>query len=232
MNNETNPCFIHNNFGTFIVYITVLISSISVSESLLVVCVIWFTERLQRNTDILVASLAINDLILGFAFTSNQILTVPLGVVYPIDTKLLSCIVSGLSSGTTNLSMMHMGMIAIDRYIQIAYPFYYMKAMTKTRTYSILLVLWIVNFIFFIIPPTVYNNDQYHKRCILLHQPIVYYSAGFTTYVTSLVLVFVCYLKIAHVAFRHKKASESRRRDVTITQAEIHLRNNVRTALR
>lgn len=230
--NETNACSIHANFGIFIVYITAFITFMSVSECLVVILVIWFTETLRGNTNVFVASLAVNDLLLAVAFTSNQITVVPLGVSYSINSKLLNCFTFGISSATTNLSLMHMGVIAVDRFIQIDHPFYYMKAMTKKRSYSVVLVLWITNAIFIIIPPTVYYDDKYHRECILLHQPVVYYCSGASVYFTSLILVFFCYLKIAHVAFKHKKAAESRRLAIAVPQADLHLRNNVHTALR
>lgn len=230
--NETDYCLMHTYFGVNTLYTMVSIGFVSICESLVVIFVTYFKEKLHHNTCILVASLAVNDLLLTASFIGTLILVVPLGLSKVMKPKLLMCFLSGLSSATTNMSVAHMGVIAVDRYIQIVHPFYYMKEMTKTRTYAILLSLWISCLIFTVIPPTIFYDDKYHKRCILLHPPEVYLYIQITAYFICIICVFVCYFKIAHVAFKHKKSANSRRLRYHESQADTELRDNVKAAVR
>lgn len=230
--NYTDVCIIHTNFGIYVVVITIIVSFVSICECLAVILVTLSTNNWHVNTNILVASLAVNDLLLAVAFIGNQMLAVPHVVSHSVKSKLLISLIYGTSSGSTNVSVMYMAVIALDRYIQIAYPFYYRKAMSKTRAYLMLLGLWITYLIFFIIPLTVYYDDKYHTRCIILHQPIVYSFAGLAVYAISVIVVFICYFNIAYVAFKRKQSANCRRLPYNVSQAEIELRDNVMAALR
>ncbi|CAG5121083.1 unnamed protein product [Candidula unifasciata] len=232
VSNETHACVIHSNFGMYIVFITLIISSLSIIECMVVIFVTWFTVTLHSNTNILVASLAVNDLLLAIAFMGNQVSVVPGFLLPSVKSKLFMSLIYGVSSGSTKLSIMHMMVIAVDRYIQIAHPFYYMKAMTKKKIYVILICLWITCLIFIIIPVTIFYNDKYYRECIILHQPLAYSVVGVAMYFISLIMIFFCYFKIAHVAFKHKQSAISRRLGCNLAQSETEQRENMKAALR
>ncbi|CAG5128618.1 unnamed protein product [Candidula unifasciata] len=232
VSDDTDVCVIHNNFGTYIVIITLIISSLSIIECIVVIFVTWFTEKLHINTNILVASLAVNDLLLAISFIGNQVSVVPGFLLSSVKSKLFMSLIYGVSSGSTNLSIMHMMVIAVDRYIQIAHPFYYMKAMTKKKIYIILLCLWIIYLIFIIIPLTVFSDDKYHRKCIVIHQPVAYSVVGVAVYFICLVIICICYSKIAHVAFKHKQSAISRRLGCNLAYSETEQREQLKAALR
>ncbi|CAG5134251.1 unnamed protein product [Candidula unifasciata] len=232
VNNETDSCVLLSNFGSYIVYISVIISFLTICECLVVISVTCLTKNVHGNTNVYVVSLAVNDLLLAIAFIGNNVFLLPFHLPLFVNSKMLLCLISGLSSGTTNMSVVHLGVIAVDRYIQITYPFYYMKAMTKMRAYLVVLCLWLSCLIFIIIPPIVFYDDKYHRRCILIHQPFAYLIIQISSYFSSITLVFICYLKIAHVAFRHKRSTISRRFNSDVSQTDTSGTENIKAALR
>ncbi|CAG5136207.1 unnamed protein product [Candidula unifasciata] len=230
--NGTATCATVTNSGTIIVYVTVAIGCVSICESLVVIFVTWFTKSSQGNTNIYILSLAVNDILLVAAYLCNQLSVVSPGFFNLMKSQILTSLHFGLTSGTAFASVEHMAVIAVDRYIQIAHPFYYMKAMTKTRTYIIALSLWIPCLICIIITPTVYYGDQYRTQCSLSVQATVYWYVGVTAYFIIVVMVFLCYFKIAHVAFKHKQSAISRKLRGSVSQADIETKENVTAAVR
>ncbi|CAG5119935.1 unnamed protein product [Candidula unifasciata] len=197
----------------------------------MVIVIICRTKKLHSSTNIFVASLAVNDLIFSGFFIVMWITTTRIRWSSVTLAKLMSTIMYCLCSGTTNQSIMHMAAIAIDRYIHIAHPFYYMKHAAKHRVYIIVTILWIAGIALTTIPPVIFTPKL---ECVNLisHQPAAYYFPGASVYVITVPLVCFCYSKIACLAFRHKLAANARRARTDELLTDIQQRNNRQAALR
>jgi hypothetical protein len=143
-----------------------------------------------------------------------------------------SIFVFGACYSSVLLTTVHMGLFALDRYFQIVHPFFYRNFATKRRAIVTLTSVWISGIIYTIIPLILYSYDEFIGKCTILNPPLVYYSLGVGVYLVVLIIVFLCYFKIALVAFNHKKAANARRLQTSEAAVGIPLRNNRLVALR
>lgn len=107
-------------------------------------------------------------------------------------------------------SCIHLGMISLERYTYIAYPFFYQQRCTKMFTLVIVICLWILAFIFCTLPlvfPSVYHKIN---RCFLraLSPAYLIYTGCFLTEIV-LVITFCAYAKIALLSYRQRRAIEA-----------------------
>lgn len=232
MANASDICAVANNFDTYIMYVTGFLTAITIFGCVVVIVIIWSTEKLHGNTNVFIASLAASDILISVFFTFNRAATVPHLESSLLKSNIVNCIVLGGCSGAINLSMMHMGIFAIDRYIKITYPFTYIKHVTKRPIVVTLCCIWILGLLNMLVPVVFYRDKQFHIRCILLHQPIEFYWLGAGIYLFNLVIAFICYFSISIVAFKHKKAANNRRINTVETTGEIILKRNLAAALK
>ncbi|BFZ05479.1 hypothetical protein BsWGS_08518 [Bradybaena similaris] len=232
MANDSDICTVANNFDTYIIYVTGFLTAITVFGCVLVIFIIWSTEKLHGNTNVFIASLAASDILISVFFTCNRATTVPHLESGILKSKIVNCIVLGGCSGSINLSMMHMGIFAMDRYIKITYPFFYIKHVTKRPIIVTLCCIWIMGLLNILVPVVFYRDEQFHTRCILLHQPIEFYWLGAGIYLCNLAIAFICYFSISIVAFKHKKAANNRRINTIETTGDIIQKSNLAAAMK
>lgn len=231
MSNETATCTIQLYTRSSFAYFNVALNVFLICECFVVIFIIWWTKKLHGNTNILVASLALNDLMAAVFYIFMWIITIHIRPSALLELKLANIVIYGLCTGITNQSMIHMAAIAVDRYIHIVHPFYYMKTVTKNHIYIALAVVWI-NGIAVVIIPTVVFYKNMEDTCIILHQPAAYFSVGAAVCAIAIVVVCFCYSKIACIAFKHKKAANVRRTQTCEVMPDIRLRDNRKAAMR
>lgn len=224
MSNETAACGIQFYMG--FTYFMVAIDIFIICECFVVIFIIWRTKKLHGNTNIFVASLAANDLVSAGFYMCDWI-----AITHFRPSAVLSSIMYVLCSATTTQSMIHMAVIAVDRYIHIVHPFYYMKHMTTNHVYIILICMWIIGLAVTVIPQAIFYKNMVFK-CVFLHQQAIYISVGAAVYVATIALVCFCYCNIARVAFKHKKAAIARRSQPCGLAIDFQLRNNFHAAMR
>lgn len=209
--NETYDCMGELDIGFDFLYVTVPVNAIIVLKSALVILTVYRTPSLHTNANIIAASLSLSDVLMATAFINigdSETAKVHLSVD---QIRIIKTFVFGEFSSSILISIGHMGIIAIDRYILIAHPFYYIKHMTKRRIYFLILCVWVIGIFLLFYPLFVYNRMHYYDKCISLHPSVDYYLVCSSVYVSTFVIVLVSYSKIAILAFAHKKAANIRK---------------------
>ncbi|CAG5119129.1 unnamed protein product [Candidula unifasciata] len=208
------------------------VSCVIICESVLVIVIICRTTNLHTNTDIIVASLCANDILLCMAYIVHALMSTVVFRTDQLINKSVTSLVLGIAFGTTFTSFMHMGFVSVDRFIFISHPFYYIKNMTRERNFKVLLALWITGLVYMIIPVFVYTDSKYHQQLILTNPPFEYTCVVYITFIINTFIASTCYFKIARVAFHHNKASNVRRLHSTNGNGEIALSLNRQAAMK
>lgn len=104
-----------------------------------------------------------------------------------------------------------MGILSIERYLRISYPFLYIRCMPRQRIFKILLCAWVAALVNTIIPVIFYRHEKYHTNCINTHPPLVYFSVNAAIVLVTIIIIVFCYSKIAYLAIKHNKSANARR---------------------
>ncbi|XP_005112867.1 trace amine-associated receptor 9-like [Aplysia californica] len=164
------------------------------------------TPSIRTQGNALVASLAFTDVIMGVVYViySCLILTsTPSGDWHFFSDRFL--VVFG--SSLTDVSAVHMALIALDRYIFFVHPFVYMKRINKKLTTFVISGAWMfgvsltgVNYIVYI------AKEDIYATCNFSHTPLSYlYNVTFLIYLAVNVVAFVCYFRIARLIQQHRR---------------------------
>lgn len=220
--NETLGCSSENLFLNEFQCLAILITVVTVCQSTLVIYIIWKTAALHTNTNILVASSTMTGIIICLAY---DVAVIP----YFHTNNIIGNVVYGIACGTVITSIIHMGIIAIDQYIYIVHPFYYMRHMTRRLIFKVLLATWITGLAYMAFPSLVH---VYYKNCTFFSRSPEYYWIGTSIYTVNIIIIFVCYLKIAFLAFHHKKTANARRLQTGDPESARVIKNNFKIAFR
>lgn len=211
----------------------VFVYSIIVSvESILVVVIICRTKALHTNSDIIVGCLSLTDILLCASYTAHGVKSLAGSTLSKSQKNYLVSFLCGACYGGVLISITHLGFAAIDRYVQIAYPFYYIKHMTKRRLFKKLLAIWLIGGMYTLTPLFLYFYRQNSETCILLHPPLAYFFILFTGYLANIMIVFISYLKIARLAFQHKKSANIRRMQIEDRTSTVIFSQNRKGAIK
>lgn len=204
-------------------YIGLALSCLVTCGSLLTIVTILRSSALHETQYIFIVSLAIMDIILALTCTSVATLYQPL-IEAHIDGCVLSIISDGVSIASVTMIGVHMSIIAIDRYIRIAHPFYYINKMTRQRIIQTLFFVWILWILVACIPLIKILNTPL-LECNYTFQLPQFFSVT-SIILTSVGIVCVCYGKIARLAISHKKAAIARRLQTGARRGTTDLRTN------
>lgn len=221
--NVTNACAPDVPASIYLFTFTSLINILIVCKSLFVIILTCCNVGLSRNINIVFASMSVNDLLLGVALSLYQVTILPFDVGHMLKSNFIICISFGICNSAVIVSLMHMAVLALDRYIHILHPIYYMRYATKRCILIALLCVWATGSIIKAIPMLVYTDAKYHKTCLFFNPPIVYFSVITFIYCVIFLAVCTCYFKISYLAFTRKKAANGRR--LTVHDNSV-LRNN------
>ncbi|CAG5134635.1 unnamed protein product [Candidula unifasciata] len=232
MNNTTvTTCYVKlwGDFHMFV--IGICLGFVVFNLNLLIIVTILRTKALHTNTNIFMVSVALLDCLMAMSdFTQGLVYSTEVrfntNVIHFIDTVLFA-----IGYSATTLSCTYMAFIAIDRYINIAHPFYYILNITKRRLIVVQLIAWLFGLVYCSVPIILYRDDKYHRYCIASHPPLEYFIIDASLNLIDYVLICICYFRISYLAFRHKKAANARRQQSENLENVFKLRNN-RTAAR
>lgn len=230
--NTTHPCTQEDNINIYVFYPMVLMNTMVVGKSIFVIMMTCRVQARQKNFNIVFASMAVNEMILAVASIGYQVSTIPYNKLHIRWSNVVTTFVFGDCYGSILVCLMHMGLIAMDRYVHIVHPIQYMKYATKRCLLWALIVTWTIGLIFIVVPIFIYIDDKYHLECIFFHPPIMYYSFFFSVYLVILVAVFVGYFKIALLAYTRKKAANTRRMNTHVIGSDTIVTANRTSVLR
>lgn len=146
--------------------------------------------------------------------------------------EIFDAVILGTLSSSQVLTYLHLTIVAIDRYIYISKPFYYITNTTQTPTFRLVLSVWSFSLLCFAVPIIFYGGSNYHKQCILLHPPVEYFSSLTLLGIICYVIVCVCYIRIALLAFERKQAKISRRQPNDSLNASAFVTSTGKAAIR
>ncbi|XP_059908564.1 5-hydroxytryptamine receptor 1D [Gadus macrocephalus] len=197
-----------------------LLTLATVLSNAFVIATIYLTRKLHTPANFLIGSLAVTDLLVS-------ILVMPISIVYTVSkTWALGQILCDiwLSSDITfcTASILHLCVIALDRYWAITRALEYSQQRTMRRAAVMVAVVWVIS-ICISIPPLFWRQAKAHEElteCMVNTDQISYtlYSTFGAFYVPT-VLLIILYGRI-YVAARSRilKAPASRAKRFTTAQ--------------
>ncbi|XP_048457141.1 5-hydroxytryptamine receptor 1E isoform X2 [Rhincodon typus] len=184
--------------------IALILSLIAIMTTLLnsaVMVAICITKKLHQPANYLICSLALTDLLVA-------ILVMPISITYiTTDAWVLGYIVceAWLSLDMTfcTCSILHLCVIALDRYWAITDAVEYTPKRTAKRAGVMILTVWTIS-VFISMPPLFWRSHNVNstgEKCIIQHDHVIYtiYSTFGAFYVPS-ALILILYYRIYHAA--------------------------------
>ncbi|CAI9589296.1 unnamed protein product [Staurois parvus] len=166
-----------------------------------VIIAICTTKKLHQPANYLICSLAFTDFLVA-------ILVMPLSIAYIVmDTWTLGYVICEiwLSVDMTccTCSILHLCVIALDRYWAITDAIEYARKRTVKRASLMILIVWTIS-VFISLPPLFWRNHHNistPSRCIIQHDHVIYtiYST-FGAFYIPLTLILILYYRIYHAA--------------------------------
>ena len=170
---------------------SLLLSPCSIILNILVMIAVKTTPRLRNNCNILLASLAGTDLIVGAI--SQPLFAIDL--MYRVTGNLehqTVCILQYIRDTSARWSVpasaQHLALLSIERYLVIKYPYRYQEIITKPRLTSSLVFAWSVAAILVVLAaiPTVNNNFNFFPGNYIL--------------IASILILIFCQIAVYHEA--------------------------------
>ncbi|XP_053566477.1 5-hydroxytryptamine receptor 1E [Bombina bombina] len=166
-----------------------------------VILAICTTKKLHQPANYLICSLAVTDFLVA-------ILVMPLSIAYIVmDTWALGYVIceAWLSFDMTccTCSILHLCVIALDRYWAITDAIEYARKRTPKRAAIMIITVWTIS-IFISLPPLFWRNHynvSTPSMCVIQHDHVIYtiYST-FGAFYVPLTLILILYYRIYHAA--------------------------------
>ncbi|KAM8952203.1 5-hydroxytryptamine receptor 1E [Pelodytes ibericus] len=166
-----------------------------------VIIAICTTKKLHQPANYLICSLAVTDFFVA-------ILVMPLSITYiAMDTWTLGYVICeiwlSIDMTCCTCSILHLCVIALDRYWAITDAIEYARKRTAKRAGVMILTVWAIS-IFISLPPLFWRNHHnisIPSRCIIQHDHVIYtiYST-FGAFYIPLTLILILYYRIYHAA--------------------------------
>ncbi|XP_075960643.1 trace amine-associated receptor 13c-like [Anarhichas minor] len=191
----------------------ILLSSISlltVTLNLLVIISISHFKQLHTPTNLLLLSLAVSDLFVGF-FMFFQIVLIDgcwlLGDLMCILYSVLDYIITSTSVGT-------MVLISVDRYVAICEPLHYPNKVTQKRVKICVCLCWICSALFdsVLMKDNLEQPGRYNScfgECVIVINYIAGLADLFFTFIGPVTVIIVLYMRVFVVAVSQARAMRS-----------------------
>ncbi|RUS83894.1 hypothetical protein EGW08_008375 [Elysia chlorotica] len=203
-------CEANDLYGSPVVaVVAVLIGIALMGENLLMISVICRYQSLHTNTNILVASLAFSDVWIGFQCIVMGLISLPDGLrswlaLRQSEMRVLYAFLTGVNMGLIVVSMAHLAVLSLDRYLFVLWPFQYSRRVTQRRVIVTALGIWTVGCTYMSLPLMLYLDPKCHVKCFIFEAPVEY--AGWPVvcvHFTCLTIVTVSTAGLARIAFKH-----------------------------
>ncbi|XP_065818391.1 trace amine-associated receptor 13c-like [Labrus bergylta] len=225
----TEPCFpqllntscrraIRPHFEVMLTYILLsFISLVTAALNLLVIISISHFKQLHTPTNFLLLSLAISDFFVGLLMIF-QIMLIDgcwlLGDLICTLYQYIAYIVTSSSVGT-------MVLISIDRYVAICHPLHYTRKVSLKRVQVCVCLCWICSVIFqsLLLKDILEQQGRYHScvgECIFFVNYIAGIADLILTFILSITVIVVLYLRVFVVAVTQARAIRSHVEAVTL----------------
>ncbi|OCT78299.1 5-hydroxytryptamine receptor 1E [Xenopus laevis] len=187
-----------NMLISFTLAVITILTTLLNSAVILAICT---NKKLHQPANYLICSLAVTDFLVA-------ILVMPLSIAYIImDTWTLGFIICELwlsvDMTCCTCSILHLCVIALDRYWAITDAIEYARKRTVKRAGIMILTVWTIS-VFISLPPLFWRNHyntNIPTECIIKHDHVIYtiYSTCGAFYI-PLTLILILYYRIYHAA--------------------------------
>ena len=183
---------------------------IAIIGNTLVLAAISRTPQLRSPSAILLCSLAISDLLVGFVVQPLYIAT------ELTENDFLYKVVNILSFCACGVSLATMTAISVDRFLALHYHMRYPNLMTAYRAIFASVTLWIV--VFVVSFSTFWKENAY------------YFSAAVSIVICLLVSIS-CYIRIYKIVRHHQLQIHAQRQAVESTEASQNMERSIKRAM-
>ncbi|XP_069009779.1 trace amine-associated receptor 13c-like [Embiotoca jacksoni] len=194
------------------------ISLITVALNLLVIISVSHFRWLHTPTNILLLSLAVSDLLVGFLLMPGEFF---LRTTCWFLGDLVCCLYNNVSFIITSASVGDMVLISIDRYVAICDPLHYPTRITVPRAKLCVCMCWLCSVLFSglilmdgLTHPGRYNSC--HGECVIVINPISGVVDLVLTFIFPITVIIVLYMRVFVVAVSQARAMRSHVTGVTL----------------
>lgn len=175
----------------------------------LVLLAIYKTHALRTITNCFIGSLATADMLVGLVIPPTTIL-----VFRGLPRNFHACVfINSLVVLITNISILNLAAVALERFIAIRYPFHYHRLLTIQRAMYVVVITWITAILVGLIPTMGWNKGSDNFTDCSFTKVIRYdylvYFIFFGINIPPLLFMFVIYLYIYHTIRKHRRRSVS-----------------------
>ncbi|GFO46657.1 adrenergic, beta-1-, receptor [Plakobranchus ocellatus] len=198
-------------------YLTIPAGFAIMIENLILIIIICRCRSLHTITNIFVVSMAVTDLSVGYQCVQLGFLLQSGGMRSWLRLKgdqmhlFLSLTVSANTS-LVLVSLIHMCLLAVDRYLFLLFPFRYERFITRRRVLTTVCIVWTLGLIYVAAVTSLLQKEEYRKTCVLSQVPLIFtYWPLVAVYILCLVVVLTCTLGIARIALKHGRKRKERK---------------------
>ncbi|KAK3746688.1 hypothetical protein RRG08_008200 [Elysia crispata] len=209
---EQNGCSDrHIDDGGGLATFAVIVGVCLICENLLLINVIVRTRTLHTNTNILVASLAITDVLVGVQVCIMGLSEQPTGLrswleLTPYQVRIFDSFLTGLNYSLVTVSITHLSVLTLDRYLYLLWPFHYQIRVTRRKVLATAGILWTLGLVYLLSAIIILRKPEYHMVCIIWDTPAEYGTWPLVSvYVVSMFVVFASTKGITNIALRHRR---------------------------
>ncbi|GFO22331.1 5-hydroxytryptamine receptor 1a [Plakobranchus ocellatus] len=197
-------------------YFIILVGVTLLCENLLLIYVIGRTRSLHSITNILVASMGLTDVLVGAQGCIMGLISLPNGLrswlnLTPSDVHVFDSFMISLSTGLVSVSILHVSLLAVDRYLYILWPFHYTRRVTRSRVLFTAGGIWMLGLGYVLLLTIQLQNEKFRTLCIISQTPVAYtYWPFFINYFLCLIVVIACTFGTTKIALDHRRKRRMR----------------------
>lgn len=186
-----------------------LLATFVCTGNLLAILSIWRTPSLRTLPNLYVASLAAADFVVGLGTVVLALFLLPAVRVQLFYRYINLCVLMhGTNLGMTAVSVLHMTLISIDRFLYINRPYVYERVVTVRLVIVCLTGIWIFGVFYSMVPQFTYKPYGVRPICdITMRLPIEYlFFTSASLYFSLASIIILMYSLILRTAFRQQNA--------------------------
>ena len=191
-------------------YCVLLLGVCVVVENILLVATIWrgSSTSLAESSYVFLASLAVADGLVGGA---GLVLTISYLRIYPEDghvyppSNFLSVVII-IDQTLMLISVIHMAVLALDRYLYILEPFVYVRRVTRKIIMATVAGTWFIGILTMSLPSLHYISHPWTPFCEAMDTHRVFAVSMSSAYLVVVALTCFAYFKIFREVKRHERS--------------------------
>ncbi|RUS69255.1 hypothetical protein EGW08_022980, partial [Elysia chlorotica] len=175
----------------------------------LLISVVARNARLHTNTNLLVASLAFTDVLMGVQCCIIGMTGFSVGVrswLATSDLHIFDVFMLSINLSLIGVSLLHVFSLALDRYLYVLWPFRYRRYVTRRTVLAVAVVSWTLGLVYALLPLALFNGHRHRQLCILMDIPVSFsYVPIGCVYVVCLGVVTYCTAGLVRLAHQHRR---------------------------